>query len=322
LLVDKGGENPRVLRGLSHAVRDPIHTVRCAVARAFRHYHTPGEEVRSALRVLLDDGEMIVRETVLDTIAYLDNPGPEIISYLTDLAAGPDYGIGARSVRALASLRRLPEPTIMALTKALPFHWQTCGPEIAACLRAHSPLSQEVIGEIMDLAVLSPRVGMGSSTRTPMGLRALALDILGTTISEAPTAVRILLDAAQEAGEVQVQVAALRGLARARTIMMGVEQELLRLLSQGSLEVRCAAGITLGHLVRNLPDPPFHSEQLAELGNALESLLREVAPRASWETDTQTQNELLLALGWVVARMRPYVPRLPAKAEAGDRDPR
>ncbi len=313
-LTLKGGTHPRVQHVLAHMVSDPIHTVRCAVARALRHFPRPGDELRAALRVLLNDGEMIVREATLDTIAHLEDPGAEIINYLTDLATDPHCGIGPKSVQALASLRGLPETALLALAKALPVHWQTCGREIAACLAAHVPLSQHVIQEVMDLAVLSRRVGM-SSTRVPMGLRALALEILGNFINEVPTAVRILLDAAGEAGEVQVQVAGLRGLGHARHIMPGVEQELLRLMGQGPLEVRCAAGIALGNLVRNLPDPPFRGDQLTKLGEALAALLQEVAPRAAWESETRMQNELLLALDWVVARARPYVPRLPARLE-------
>lgn len=314
-LVMKGRENPRVLHVLAHKVDDPIHTVRCALATSLRHFPNPVDDLRRALLTLLSDGEMIVRETSLETIATLETPGPEIIQYLIDVVLmDQDYGIRAQAVRTLARLRHLPAPALNALAHTLLNHWQTCGAEIAACLRAHQPLYQDVIQEVMDLAVMT-RVGASSTQRPPSGLRALALEILGSALEEAPTAVRILVNAAVDGEDTTVRIAALRGLAQARTLMSGIENELMRLLGQGPLEVRCAAAITLGTLVRNLPNPPFHGEQLVALAKAQAGLLREVAPRASWESNTQTQNDLLLALEWVVTRARPSTPRLPAQSE-------
>lgn len=313
-LAEKGAENPRVLHMLAHTVSDPIHSVRCALATALRRFPAPNEDLRRALLTLLNDGEMIVRETTLETVSVLETPGTEIIEYLVDLATAQDYGIGSQAVRALAAQRKLTGTALVALTRALQTHWQTCGSEIAECLKAHLPLNQEVIREIMNLAA-AERISVLGSNRTQPGLRALALEILGSTLDEAPTAIRVLLDAAADGNETIVRIAALRGLSQARSLISGVELQLLHLLNEGPLEVRCAAGIALGRLVRNLPDPPFHGDQLAELASTLTSLLRELSPRASWESGTQTQNELLLALEWVVARTRPYVPRLPAQLE-------
>jgi hypothetical protein len=45
------------------------------------------------------------------------------------------------------------------------------------------------------------------------------------------------------------------------------------------------------------------------------ALIREVSPRASWEADASLQNELLMALSWIVARAKPTPPRLVSRLE-------
>jgi hypothetical protein len=90
---------------------------------------------------------------------------------------------------------------------------------------------------------------------------------------------------------------------------------LLALMKQGPLPVRCAAGVTLGHLIRHLPDPPFQNTELSSLGEMIAGLLKELPPRASWEADASLQNELLMALNWIIARARPTPPRLVSRLE-------
>ncbi len=313
-LAARGRDNPRVQHVLAHAVSDPIYSVRCAVATALREFTVPSDELRRALLTLLSDREIIVREATLATIAHLEQPGADIIDYLVSLVNVQEYGIGAHAVEALGALRSLPEAALSALVGALRLHWQTAGSLIADCLKAHQPLSQDLLHQIMDLAVLLP-VGRTAAGRAPTGLRAIALEILGASLDEAPTMIRVLVDAAKQADSLQVQVAALRGLALSHSMPAGIREDLMRLLNSGPLEVRCAAGVTLGNLVRNLPDPPFSGEEMLDLAGMLARLLGEISPRASWESETRLQNELLLALEWVVARARPGAPRLAAHLE-------
>jgi hypothetical protein len=103
-----------------------------------------------------------------------------------------------------------------------------------------------------------------------------------------------------------------------RALPTNVRNEMLRLLNVNSLEVRCATGIALAHLIRRLPDPPFASEEMLALADALSRLLKEIPARASWESETHLQNDLLIALDWIVTRARPSLPRLSAQSELED----
>jgi hypothetical protein len=104
----------------------------------------------------------------------------------------------------------------------------------------------------------------------------------------------------------------------ARAMWPDVKQTLVSQLKAGPTEVRCAAGITLGHLIRTLPDPPFDGEELFALAEDLAALVRGIRPRDAWDTGAETQNELLLALSRVMARARPRAPRLPARSQSKD----
>jgi hypothetical protein len=89
-------------------------------------------------------------------------------------------------------------------------------------------------------------------------------------------------------------------------------------LSSGPLEVRCAAGIALGFIVRNIPDPPLTGKELLEIARDLADVLSRLTKHAAWDENSQRQNEVHRALGWVVARARPTIPRLGPRSE----DPR
>jgi HEAT repeat protein len=313
-LAHKGRDEARVMHVLAHAVSDSTHRVRCAVAAAIRHFPEPNADLRGALKLLLGDKEVIVREAALDTIAGLKEPGGDLIEEVVALVKVQDFGIGARAVRALAGLRGLPQSALLALVGALPTHWEVEGEAMAACLRAHFPLGLDLVYQIMDLAVLRS-VGMTQAARLPGGLRVLALDILGHGLDEAPDIVSVLLEAANDGSSPEVQIAALRGLAHSRTLWPEVRQVMFRLVREGPLPVRCSAGVALGRLMHSLPDPPLSAADMGELAGMLAALLKEITPRASWEIDTQTQNDLLRALSQVVARSRPSPPRLTAHVE-------
>ena len=314
-LATKGQEDDRVIHMLSHhTVSDPDYAVRRAVARAFRHFPNPAPDVRQALMTLLSDGEMIVREATLDTIAALNDPGPEIIEYLISLVAAGEQTIRARAVRALSSLRGLPDEALSALVSALPDHWETLGEAIQKCLWAHRPLNTDLVFRLIDLAVAQP-VGSAAPTSIPVGLQALALETLGYEQENAGTVTRVLLQQIVTSSEMEVQIAALRGLAHATEVWEDVKRALVSLIREGPLPVRCAAAVAVGRIVRNVPDPPFHSQELIDLAHEVENLLRQLTPRASWEAGTETQNELFMALSWLVARARPTPLRLPARLD-------
>jgi HEAT repeat protein len=313
-LAQKGQDDPRVTHVFMHAVRDPIYTVRIAIVGALRLFPRPNDDIRQALLPLLSDREIIVREATLETISYLEAPGAEIIDYMISLVRDGDYHIAGKAVKSLARLRNLPQAALRTLVDSLRSHWQDAGDLIRDCLRAHDPLNQEIIHEIMDLAVLLP-VGYSVAAKVPTGLRALALEMLGSTIEEVPSVLRILFEAARSEGIIEVQVAALRGLSHLRTMPTGIQSDLYTLLNAGPLEVRCAAAIALGGIIRNLPDPPFSPDEMLALIDSLAQLLKEITPRASWESDTRLQNDLVMALEWVTARARPSLPRLSARLE-------
>ncbi len=308
LAIKYSGE-PKVRHLLAHAVSDPTHRVRVAVATALKHFPQPDTEVRHALKTLLSDREMIVREAALETIAHLQQPGDELVEYVVSLVLVQDYGIGGKAVRTLASLRHLPQEALLALVRALPLHWETEGRAIADCLKAHHPLGMDVISEIMDRAV-SKQVGRTQLSQPAFGLRALALEILGHALDEAPDVFGLLLRAAVDAESPEVQIAALRGLGHNRVLWPEVKKALIDLLGKGPLHVRCAAGVTLGRLIHHLPNPALSAEEMTALAEMLSGLLREITPRAAWEPEAGTQNDLLRALNWVVARSKPSPPRL------------
>ena len=288
---------------LAHAVSDPTHRVRVSVAAAFKHFPQPDVEARAALRTLLSDREMIVREAALETIAHIQSPGAELIEYVVSLVTVQDYGIGAKAARTLARLRNLPQSALLALIRALPGCWETEGRAIADCLRAHHPLGMDAISEIMDHAV-SKQAGRTQLSQPPVGLRALALEILGNALDEAPDIFGLLLRAAVDAESPEAQIAALRGLGHNRVLWPEVKKALLGLLQEGPLHVRCTAGVTLGRLIHNLPNPDLTADEMGLAAGLLAGLLKEITPRASWEADAGTQNDLLRALSRVVARSK------------------
>jgi HEAT repeat protein len=313
-LAIKGAELTKARHTLSDSARDPSLQVRRGLAKALRHFPRPDLGLRQALKALLSDKEMLVREAAADTLAQIEEPGQELIDLLVSMTAMQDTGIAGKAVRALAHQRRLPHTALEALVKALPTHWEEYGEVINGCLQAHHPLGMDLINQIMDLAVLRA-VGRIPASGSPDKLRALALEVLGHTLDEAPDIAQVLLDASAENSAPEVQEASLRGLALSRALWVEVQQALLGLIKQGDARVRCAAAIALGTLIRNIPDPPLTSEQMLAAAELVAGLMREMPPRAVWENDTRRQNELHLALSWIVARARPNSPRLSARLD-------
>lgn len=315
LLACKGHADSRVVHQLTHIMRDTHHLVRCAVAESLKCFDRADDTLRSVLDTLLRDGERIVRETALKAAASFPDPGAEIINVqLVGLAVGSDQELGALAIGALAAQRHLSDNVLRRLVDALPLYWRERGSAIVECLKAHRPLSMDVINEVMDLAV-SQRMGHSGSIGVPVEVQAMALEVLGGTLDDAPDVTRILLNAANNSRDPHAQIAALRGLAATRTVWRDVRTILMHLLRSGTLDVRCAAAITLGTLVRNVPDPPFSGDDLLEIAARISDLLGQIVPRAAWDPDTRLQNELLHALNWIVARARPGLPRLPAYSE-------
>ncbi len=314
-LARKGWRSAQATHALAHMISDPIYHVRRAVAAALRHVPELNDDLRHALYVLLSDREMLVRETTLETIRHLKDPGPEIIDYLMALAAMPDHPIGLKAIRALAALRGLSNQALLVLVQALRTHWENAGREIVACLQAHAPLPPEVINHVMDLAV-QREFGSSQARRAAVGLRALALEVLGQALDNTSAVLQILLDATNPAESPHVRAAALRSLAHARTVGSNTLHILREHLKNGTGEVRRAAAITLGHLIRNLPDPPLSGEDMLAVARDVADALVELTPHASWEAESRAQDELLWALNWIVERARPAIPRLPARAES------
>ncbi len=308
-LACQGQTSPRITHLLTHIAQDQDTGVRRALAQAFRHFPKPNEEIRRALQLLLSDSAPEVREATLDTIGKMEEPGEELIKLLISMIDVTNMELASKAVEALSALRDLPDIALLALVQqALPVHWEQHGSAIRECLKAHTPLNMEIVNQVMDLAVIQP-VGTAYYNRAPT-LRICALEVLGYVMDEAPDAVSILLGAVQQPEHIDVQLAALRGLGRARVIWPEVQETLLRLLEQGAFEVRAAAGIALGRLIGGLPDPPFSSEELEKLAESLETLVSEIRARASWESGAQLQDQLLFALNAVVARIQHQPPRL------------
>jgi hypothetical protein len=313
-LVLKGRDYPPAIHMLRHAATDPIYHVRHAVATSLRHIPQPGRELQTVLQALLSDREVIVREATLQTIGCLASPGDEIIDYLISLAGMPEHPITRTAVRAMASLRGLPDRALIALVQSLEVYRDSLGREIVACLAAHVPLSSEVIYRVMDLAVLS-EMGSDQARRASASLRALGLEILGYALDAAPAVLQILMEAYTTSDNVAARAAALRAMAHARDVPLSVLSVLQGALKSGPYEIRCAAGVALGHLIRNMPAPPLMGDQLLETARDLADVLMREQPHAAWEEGAQTQNELLQALSWVVGRARPTLPRLSARSE-------
>jgi hypothetical protein len=310
-LVVKGCNNPEALHLLFHAAQDQIYQVRRAVAEAIRHVCELTPELRRVLYTLLSDREMIVRETTLLSLQHLSDPGEEIINYLVSLAGTQDHSLRLHAVQALAAQDHLPDEALLTLLQALPAFVERLGDEIVECFKHQAPFSQPVLNELLDRAV-------SADHRDPhrvVGVRAVALEVLGCSLNEHPAALQILVDAASQSNPVRVRTAALHGLRHACFMTRGMLDMLVRLLTQESIDVRCAAGITLGTLIRFLPDPLLGGDDLLDIARELSNILYELPARAAWEPDTRTQNELLRALSWVVARARPTNPQLPAHSE-------
>ncbi|MCC6904474.1 MAG: HEAT repeat domain-containing protein, partial [Anaerolineae bacterium] len=313
-LARKGLTEPRVLHMLMHTVSDPIYLVRCAVARAFCQYTNPNEAVRQGLQLLLSDREVIVREAALDTIARLNDPGDELIDYLISLAPIAEHGMGSKAINALSRLRGLPDHALAALVRAMPYHAQYLGEEIVACLKAHVPLPPAVTEDLMDLAILR-KVGVRHATHHSTELRAYALEVISTAQDETPAVLQVLLEAATNGESIGVRLAAIHGLSNTRIAWPGVKDTLLSLIKHGPAEVRAAAGIALGRLNYSLADPPMDGPEIMNLCYLLSDLIREQPARASWERETQTQNDLLITLSRVVARARLAPPLLGGGSE-------
>jgi hypothetical protein len=143
----------------------------------------------------------------------------------------------------------------------------------------------------------------------------VALEVLGCSLNEHPAALQILIDAASQSNPTRVRIAALHGLRHAHHMTRSLLDLLVKLLTQESVEVRCAAGITLGILIRYLPEPLLDGDDLLDIARELSTILYELPAKSAWEPDTSTQNELHRALSWVVARARPSNPQLPAHSE-------
>jgi HEAT repeat protein len=317
-IILKGQQHPYALHMLaSHAAADTFYQVRMAVAAALRHIPEPDEELQEALYALLCDREMVVRETTLETLRCIHAPGDRIIDYLVSLVGVgmPEHAITRSAVRTLAAQRGLSDDALLALVQLLRAYGEDIGNEIVTCLQAHVPLSHEIVEQLMDLAVIQA-VGSYQARLPAAGLRAQAIRALGRTLDEAPGALRILLEAAGEAQNVRVRVAALESLACTRLASRHVMQELLRALEKcNTLEVRIAAGIAVGTLIHNLPDPPLEGNEMLNIARELADVLNSLPARASWEPDTRVQNQVWRALNWVVARARPTLPRLVARSE-------
>lgn len=312
-LVRKGHDHADAMHMLTHIMADRIEEVRLALARALHHVKQPDYEQQTILSTLLSDRSMGVREAVLETIGEMEYPGTDVLEHLAGLVRMPEHPIKRLAVAAMARQRQLPDWALVALVHALTDYGSTHGEDIIACLRDHAPLSLDVLHELMDLATPAPgEAHYGHRVSTE--LRAYAIEILGYSLDDSTATLRILLDAVQSENS-RVRLAAVRGLAHARDIPPDVLDRLHFLLRSDQLEVRCSAGITLGHLVRNLSHLPFTGEELLAVARALAETLSELSPRAAWERESRVQNQLLQALSWVVARSRPDLPRLSARSE-------
>lgn len=319
-LVRRGQGHDMAMHRLTHIMADPIPEVREAVARALRHAPRPNHELQRVLSTLLSDRDMEVREAALDTISQLEHPGTDVIEHLVGLVRMPEHPIRSKAVAALARLRELPDWALLALVHALQAYSETLGDEIVECLCAHAPLSLDVLDELTSMAVV--REGeTRHAARAASNLRSYALEILGYSLDDSTATLHILAEAI-ESGNDRVRVAAVRGLAHARQIPPDVLEQLKRLLGSSHLEVRAAAGITLGRLARNLPYLPFEGDELLGIARSLAQTLAELPARAAWERESRAQNDVLQALSWVVARSRPVLPRLSARSEdaPGDLD--
>jgi hypothetical protein len=309
-LAEKGKGEERVIASMMAIIGHLRYQIRRALARGLRHFPDQMEDKRQALLVLMSDREVIVRETVLDTVAEMTAPGHELLDYVISLVTLQQQGIASHAVQALSALRGLPVEGQLALVNALNVHWKAHGEAIAHCLSEHRPLDMEVIDRLMDLAVLR---GVGQAGRGESGsLRALALRILSSAQDERPEIGLLLQQAVSEIGNGDVQIAAIQGLARTRLMTPTIRASLMNVLQEGaSTDVRCEAGIALGQLIHRLPDIPFTYSELLVLLDQIAGLLDELPRRASWEHHNRYQNLLMIALNWIAARTKDLPMRLP-----------
>lgn len=313
-LVVKGLNYNPAAHMLRHAAKDAIYQVRQAVARALRHVAEPDDNLQYVLHLLLSDQEVAVREEAIRTIAHMSNPGDMIIDYLIALVDLPDHPITRSAVRSLASLSHLPERALLALVQALDANWEQMGEMIADCLKEHD-LSQHIINRLSQMAASNPKGSLPDQYRPP-GLRALALDVLGRSLDSAPAFILpTMWEAADHSENMLVRIAAFGALAQAREITSSVAQMLLRALKDPLVEIRCAAAIALGYLVRRQPDPPLQADDMVTIARAIQQMLSEIPACDAWEPGSQLQSQLLRALGWIVPRTRKMRLQLGAQSE-------
>lgn len=313
-LLRKGQQRPEVIKILAASLRNNLLSIRMAIADALQYVHRPGPELQQLLLTLLRDSELQVRQRVLRSVAAIQEPGSLVIEELVQMSALHDPRLAGEATRALANQRGLSDTALTAMVAALPLHWERAGAAVLTCLRAHLPLNGHVVNAIMDLAV-SPEGARRVSTQVPAGLRMVAVEILGLTLSDTPAALQIMLDAAEKADTPEVRAAALRGLARAEALTPALNSVLQQSLLRQPLMVRLAAASALGELVHRLPDPNLSYQQLLSIAGEVKRLINDLPARAAWEPDAIQQDEALLALARISSRARRASLRLGASSE-------
>jgi hypothetical protein len=251
----------------------------------------------------------------------LEQPDDEVVDNLIAMLKVTDSEIKQETVTTLAALRHLPERALSALVSTIPTYWESCGTAVRDCLAAHAPLGKDIARQLQDLIQMEPNRPFGVY-RTPGGLAALVLEVLGYTLEEKSPLSGELLKVARDVPPARtkdekahvsaIRVGALRGLAQAKEMKPELKETLVALLGSGPLAVRCASGITLAHLIRNLPNPPFDGKEILDVARQVGLLFghKDFMPRASWEQGGEMENDLLLALNWLVAFARIDLPRL------------
>ncbi len=320
-LAVKGQSNHLIVHRLSHLVRELSSLVRIALAGALRHFPRPDDEVRRIMITLLRDGDRAVRLATLKSAALLERPDDDLVDNLIAMLKVTDPEIKQETVMTLAALRHLPDRAVSALAGTIPAYWECCGTAIRDCLAAHAPLGKDIAQQLQNLIQMKP----GKSYlvyNAPDGPAALVLEILGYALEEKSSLSGELLKIARDAPSAKsedkqeqidaIRVGALRGLAQAREMGPELKETLVNLLGSGPLPVRSAAGITLAHLIRNLPNPPFDGQEILDVARQVGLLFddKNLKPSASWEKNGEVENDLLLALNWLVAFARLDLPRL------------
>jgi hypothetical protein len=317
-LAVKGQNNNLIIHRLSHLVRELSSLVRIALAK---HFPRPDDEIKRIMITLLRDGDRAVRLATLKSAARLEQPDDEIVDNLIAMLKVTDPEIKQETVMTLAALRHLPDRAVSALAGTLPSYWESCGTAIRDCLAAHAPLGKDIAQQLQDMIQMKPGKPY-TVYQAPGGLAALVLESLGYTLAEKSSLSGDLLKVARDAPSAKsedkqkqidaVRVGALRGLAQAREMNPELKETLVNLLGSGPLAVRSAAGITLAHLIRNLPNPPFDGKEILDVARQVGLLFddKNLKPSASWEKNGEVENDLLLALNWLVAFARLDLPRL------------